>query len=73
MDDRDPLRAALLRAADELVAGHRLSDRTWRDLTARYPTGQIIEICLLAGVLNSLGVQIEDGFAAPDRAGGAVT
>jgi alkylhydroperoxidase family enzyme len=80
VDDRDPLRAALLRAADELVAGHRLSDRTWHDLTARYPTEQIIEICLLAGqyvmlagVLNSLGVQLEDGYAAPEWAGGAVT
>lgn len=73
VDGRDPLRELLLRAADELVADHRLSDRTWHGLTARYPAEQMIEICvlagqyvLLAGALNSLGVQIEDGFATPE-------
>jgi len=72
VDDREPLRALLLRAADELTAAHRLSDDTWRDLADRYPTAQVIEICMLAGqyamlagVLNSLGVQIEDGYATP--------
>jgi 4-carboxymuconolactone decarboxylase len=72
VDDREPLRELLLRAADELVAEHRLSDATWTGLTGRYPTEQIIEICLLAGqyamlagTLNSLGVQIEDGYATP--------
>ncbi|MFL6122679.1 carboxymuconolactone decarboxylase family protein [Actinophytocola sp.] len=71
----DPVRAVLLRAADELVADHRLSDPTWRDLAGRYPTEQVIEICLLAGlyvmlagVLNSLGVQLEDGYPPPDWA-----
>jgi 4-carboxymuconolactone decarboxylase len=72
VDDRDPLRAVLLRAADELVTGHRLTDPTWRDLTGRYSTEQVIEICLLAGqyvmlagALNSLGVQIEEGYSSP--------
>jgi 4-carboxymuconolactone decarboxylase len=62
----------LLRAADELVRTHRLSDTAWSGLAERYPTGQIIEICMLvgqyamlAGVLNSLGVQIEDGYPIP--------
>jgi len=70
--DQDSLRALLSHAADELVADHRLSDPTWRDLADRYPTEQIIEICLLvgqyamlAGALNSLGVALEDGFPAP--------
>jgi 4-carboxymuconolactone decarboxylase len=72
VDDSDPLRAVLLRAADELVRTHRLSDMAWSDLAERYPTEQIIEICMLvgqyamlAGVLNSLGVQIEDGYPIP--------
>jgi alkylhydroperoxidase family enzyme len=76
VDDREPLRAVLLRAADELVADHRLSDATWPDMADRYPTEQIIEICLLvgqyamlAGTLNSLGVQIEDGYRVPAWAG----
>ncbi|HEV7649738.1 MAG TPA: carboxymuconolactone decarboxylase family protein [Actinophytocola sp.] len=75
-DDRDALRAVLLRAADELVADHRLGDPTWQELAGRYPTEQVIEICMLAGqyvmlagVLNSLGVQLEQGYPAPDWAG----
>ncbi len=67
--------ALLPRVADELVADHRLSDPTWRDLAQRYPTEQVIEICLLVGLytmlsgtLNSLGVQLEDGFPLPDWA-----
>jgi 4-carboxymuconolactone decarboxylase len=65
----------VLRAADELVADHRLSDPTWHAIAERYPTEQIIELCLLAGqyamlagTLNSLGVQLEDGFPPPDWA-----
>jgi alkylhydroperoxidase family enzyme len=71
-DPADPARALLLRAADELVAEHVLSDHTWAALAAMYPVPQIIEICLLvgeyamlAGALNSLGVQIEPGFPQP--------
>jgi len=67
----------LLRAADELVADHRLSDPTWRALAERHPTEQVIELCMLAGqyamlagVLNSLGVQLEDGFDPPEWAAG---
>jgi len=72
VDNTDPLRAMLLRAADELVGDHRLSDPAWNDLTRRYPTEQLIEICMLVGqyamltgVLNTLGVQIEDGYPTP--------
>jgi len=73
--DDDPLRALTIRAADELVTAHGLSDATWNDMAARYPTEQIIEICLLvgsyvmlAGTLNALGVQIEHGTPAPSWA-----
>lgn len=65
--------AVLLRAADELVARHRVSDEVWEELSARYSTAQMIEICLLvgqyvmlAGALNSLGVRVEDGFSLPE-------
>lgn len=68
----DETGALLVRAADELVLDHRLGDASWRALQATFDEQQIIEICLLvgnyamiAGVLNSLGVQIEDGFDAP--------
>jgi 4-carboxymuconolactone decarboxylase len=71
----DPARSALLRAADELVTDHRLSDRTWLELAGRYPAEQVIEICLLAGqyvmlagALNSLGAQLEEGYPAPEWA-----
>src|SRR4051794_26665160 len=47
-DDGTP-RALALRVADELVVEHRLSDSTWRDLAARYPTDQVIEVCMLVG------------------------
>ena len=62
----------LLRATDELIADRRVSDETWSDLLGRYPTEQIIEITMLAGfyvmlagVLNSLGVRLEDGYSPP--------
>jgi alkylhydroperoxidase family enzyme len=65
----------LLRAVDELVADHRLSDSAWGELSGRYSTEQVIEIsmlagfyAMLAGALNSLGVQLEDGYAAPEWA-----
>jgi 4-carboxymuconolactone decarboxylase len=71
-DPADPARTLLLRAADELVAGHVLSEPTWAALAATYRVPQIIEICLLvgeyamlAGALNSLGVRIEPGYPQP--------
>ncbi|WP_052591856.1 carboxymuconolactone decarboxylase family protein [Luteipulveratus mongoliensis] len=69
---QDATRALLLDAADDLVADHRLSDRTWQGLSDPYATEQLIEICLLvglyamlAGTLNSLGVALEDGQQPP--------
>jgi 4-carboxymuconolactone decarboxylase len=58
--------AALLRAVDELHDAHCIGDDTWNALARRYGTEQLIEIpmlaghyAMLAGVLNSLGVQPE--------------
>jgi alkylhydroperoxidase family enzyme len=70
--DVDKATALLIRAADELVGDHVLSDDTWAALSEAYSQNQVIEICMLvggygmlAGVLNSLGVQIEDGYPIP--------
>jgi 4-carboxymuconolactone decarboxylase len=58
--------ATLLRAVDELHDDHGISDATWAKLAGRCTTEQLIEIpmlagayAMLAGVLNSLGVQPE--------------
>lgn len=60
--------AALVRAADELVADHRIGDATWADLSARWTTEQLMDIVFAAGqyvlvsmALNTLGVQREEG------------
>jgi alkylhydroperoxidase family enzyme len=56
----------LLRAVDELAAEHAIADETWAELRGPYSERQLIELCLLAGhyemlagTLNSLGVQPE--------------
>jgi alkylhydroperoxidase family enzyme len=70
--DADERTVLLIRAADELVADHVLSDGTWAKLARAYTVSQVIEVCMLvgeygmlAGALNSLGVQIEDGYPQP--------
>lgn len=59
----------LVHAADELVGDHRLSQQTWEALAERFGDMQLIEICMLVGAyamlggtLNSLQVQLEDGY-----------
>ena len=61
--------ATLLRAVDELHAEARLSDATWQALAARYDTQQMLDLLftvgqydMLAMVLNSLGVQLDEGI-----------
>ena len=63
--------ATLLRAVDELHDEHRLSDDTWSRLRGRFDDATLIELmmlsghyALLAGVLNSLGVQPEGPLPA---------
>ena len=62
----DGFEATLLRAADELHVDSFVADSTWRVLTARYDTNQLIDlvdtvgaITMHAGAINSLGVEIE--------------
>lgn len=61
--------AALLRGADELLDDTRLSDATWAALSARYDTRQMMDFIFTVGqyklvsmALNSMGVQLEEGF-----------
>jgi 4-carboxymuconolactone decarboxylase len=61
--------AALLRAADELHHDSRISDETWATLAETYDAEQLIEVSMvaghyqmLAGALNSLGVELDEGL-----------
>jgi hypothetical protein len=58
-----------MRAVDELHANTFIGDSTWNALTERYNTQQIMDLIFTAGqyklvsmALNSLGVQLEEGF-----------
>lgn len=60
--------AALVTAADELVADHVVSDATWARLDAELGTHQVLDLIFTVGqyvmvcmALNSLGVQLDDG------------
>ena len=61
-----PFDSALLRAVDELLDDHRISDETWHTLAQRYDDRLLIEVPMLVGhyhmlaiTLNSLGVEPE--------------
>ena len=65
----DPFEAALIRATDELHGDATISDATWRALSERYGTPELIDVVVtVAGyrmvsiALNSIGTQLE-----PDR------
>lgn len=68
--------AALLRACDDLVRDHCVSDRTWAALGAHLDERQLMDVVFTIGqytqvsmMLNSFGVQLEDGLRAdPDLA-----
>lgn len=59
--------ATLLRAVDELYYDSFISDPTWKTLTERYTTQQLLDLVFTVGqynlvsmALNTLGVQLED-------------
>jgi alkylhydroperoxidase family enzyme len=65
------LDAAVLRAVDELDGDHCIGDATWSELARALDERQLIELtmlaghyALLAGTLNSLGVQPERALPA---------
>lgn len=58
----------ILRMADELYVDDGVSDATWNRLVSRWSTAEIMELVvtclayrLTSGVLNTFGVQLEDG------------
>ena len=64
-----PHEAALLRAADELHRDSRISDATWDALAETYDQETLIEVAMvaghygmLAGALNSFGVELDEGL-----------
>jgi alkylhydroperoxidase family enzyme len=65
----DAFESSLLRAVDELHADSFISDGTWKALSERYNSQQLLDLIFTAGqyklvsmALNSLGVQLEDGY-----------
>src|SRR5690349_7578257 len=65
----DPFEATLLRAVDELNTDTFICDETWSALAERYDTQQMLDLIFTAGqyklvsmVLNSTGIQLEEGF-----------
>ena len=63
-----PADAALIRAADELVGDHFVSDATWAELRAHFDEKQCMDVVFTAGqytqvsmFLNTFGVQVEPG------------
>ena len=65
----DAFEALLMRAVDELHSNTFIGDATWKALTERYNTQQVMDLIFAAGqyklvsmALNSLGVQLEEGF-----------
>jgi 4-carboxymuconolactone decarboxylase len=62
----DGFDATVLRAADELHVDSFVSDATWKALSARFNTNQMVDLVdtvgtltMQAGAINSLGVEIE--------------
>jgi 4-carboxymuconolactone decarboxylase len=59
--------ASLLRAVDELVDRHRVSESTWASLCARFDDEALLEVLFVVGaysclamVLNSTGLTVEE-------------
>jgi len=64
-----PGEAAVLQAADELHRDSFISDATWKALAQHYNEQQLIDLIFAVGqytlvcmTLNSLGVQLEEGY-----------
>jgi AhpD family alkylhydroperoxidase len=62
--DRD---AALLRAADELHAGRRISDGLWAELRGQRSDVELIELCMLVGHYEMLAMTINALAIQPDE------
>ncbi len=65
----DAFDATLLRAVDELHADAMITDATWKALSERYDTQQLMDLVFTVGqynlvsmALNTLGVQLDEGI-----------
>jgi len=65
----NPFDASLLRAVDELYTDAFISDSTWKKLSERYDTHQLMDLIFTVGqynavsmVLNTLGVPLDEGI-----------
>jgi len=65
--------AAALRASDQIVERHTLDDAAWQELTAHFSTKQVLDLIflvgqyqLVAGALNALRVERDDGLDASE-------
>ncbi|MGH9294649.1 MAG: carboxymuconolactone decarboxylase family protein [Acidimicrobiales bacterium] len=68
--DWSELEALVLSAVDELHDDWYISDSTWEGLSQRYGVEEMIEVAfvvghyhMVAGALNSLGVQLDEGLS----------
>jgi len=69
----DPADTSLIRAADELVSDHFVSDRTWETLGRHFSRKQCMDLVFTVGQyvlvsmsLNTFGVQLDTGQALDD-------
>jgi 4-carboxymuconolactone decarboxylase len=68
-----PLERDLLRATDELLDDHRITDETWARLAEQLDERQLVEVVFVAGtysclamVFNSFGLQLDAGLDPGD-------
>jgi 4-carboxymuconolactone decarboxylase len=74
--DWSPKESALLSACLETRREGRIGDATWKVLASAYEKNQLLDVVftigqytLIATALNSLQVELDDGFEPPDWAG----
>ncbi len=70
----DSFDVTLVRAVDELYAKNCMSDSTWKKLSGRYKTNQLIEILFIVGyynllalTMNTLGAQVEGMYKTDSK------
>ena len=66
-----PVERALVAAADQLIADHRIADATWQQLAGHLDEQQLVEVVFVAGsyaclamAFNSFGLQLDPGTEA---------
>ena len=60
--------AALLRATDDLVMRHGMSDATWAELSANFETSEIVEVLFVAGQYTMLSMVANAAHLQPPDA-----